>query len=1312
MYVSVESNQLRLSSFVDGRETEVVLSHTFATSEAPMITPQLSLFLLTSPSIAEESEVVLKTTWTTFDYASDSGCFRELEAFFSSSGTSGMVQPPPKPMRLSLNVQNSSFRWTPTDEPSMNSAVVSVDSLAVIVGLNLPVPERDSEELHYYVEGLSVFGRSADSQPFPTVDVSSDAWVSTGRFWRDHGFSALLHMDMVDLASKSREGEDGPLVDLRLYSEALVVNACADSVGTLPLLIQGLLSDIGGGADMGDALAAGRRRMSGPQTLDQQSDDIFGDVDEDTFGAAPMSASYGSANAPAFAHSHMSSRSHVSSYSIDGQRSFTHDFENGRDDIGVLVLDEYFAVQEPPDVAEEYEVVGGQALSPTSPVHPSYSRRAPATGSRRYSGVPIAQQGSLPRQPLAHSPRGSSASAASRRLSFEGKQSKGKDIDSDVAHFIGADSELAFSDIGDDDDDNSSSSIDLRDYAGMSGGSDLASDADSDHGGYVRPASGRALRLQSRFAGDPTTTNDSVVLEPDFPASNLSAQRPAALHSPRAKFIDMPSELGSTPVKVVVPDDATSGQFVGDDAHEPPTRGDGPEVFGIIDDYFKAPAPGEVSSDDGGGGPAREGAVLSLTIDVARVEVKLYAGQDWFVPDEQAPQRPSDDLGIIPTYMDTLGDAEDSVAGVEYRRTAASLPDDRGMYGLYGDMLGSPHRRQSPPRQGRRSAVPKIRLRATQVHSEFRQFAEASATAYELGLNVDALEILDELESSEWSKFLTRRRDAKTGLPATLHSLANARNRQLLMSGTSDSNRVTGARMHRQKSDRWPEGNAEPMICIQVEAVRPYAALPTEELRMDVEVSPLRCYIHQDALDFMLGFFEAAEQQAAARGVGAREPSGSVPGAEHDARGQRRVGVRGGPPKRAAGRPYFQMVRVAPINVIFDYKPRRMRTTAAGTSKGEAARVAAADGGARAPPGTGSTSPTAAAKAASRAPRPAADSPSHGPMELLNFFPLEDAEMTLRMVKARGVAGLPKLVRELGRSWLPHLTQTQIPSVVSGVAPLRSLVNLGSGMADLVLLPLEQYRRDGRLVQGIRRGAQSFAKTTALEAIQLGAKVAVNAQTLLEQAGDILNVDVASSGETGSAAHSHDSRHDGVLSPRDADGGGGGAQFSSPMWAAEHQGAMVELEGWPDYLSVDGRSSVLSGGAEQGGSSGAARRGVFGRSKYARQPENLSEGMRQAYASLRANVGDAVQTILAIPVVVQEDAGDGDGAGGVAGRSPAHGSVRAVVRAVPVAVLKPMIGATEAVSKALLGLRNTMEPGRRGQLEDKYKSRSFGPKHH
>lgn len=43
------------------------------------------------------------------------------------------------------------------------------------------------------------------------------------------------------------------------------------------------------------------------------------------------------------------------------------------------------------------------------------------------------------------------------------------------------------------------------------------------------------------------------------------------------------------------------------------------------------------------------------------------------------------------------------------------------------------------------------------------------------------------------------------------------------------------------------------------------------------------------------------------------------------------------------------------------------------------------------------------------------------------------------------------------------------------------------------------------------------------------------------------------------------------------------------------------------------------------------------------------------------------------------------------------------MRALPVAVLKPMIGATEAVSKTLLGLRGTLDPNVRYNVDEKYK---------
>lgn len=41
------------------------------------------------------------------------------------------------------------------------------------------------------------------------------------------------------------------------------------------------------------------------------------------------------------------------------------------------------------------------------------------------------------------------------------------------------------------------------------------------------------------------------------------------------------------------------------------------------------------------------------------------------------------------------------------------------------------------------------------------------------------------------------------------------------------------------------------------------------------------------------------------------------------------------------------------------------------------------------------------------------------------------------------------------------------------------------GFRDLVWLPIEQYRKDGRIVRGFQRGTASFGTSTAMAALEL-----------------------------------------------------------------------------------------------------------------------------------------------------------------------------------------------------------------------------------
>ncbi len=155
--------------------------------------------------------------------------------------------------------------------------------------------------------------------------------------------------------------------------------------------------------------------------------------------------------------------------------------------------------------------------------------------------------------------------------------------------------------------------------------------------------------------------------------------------------------------------------------------------------------------------------------------------------------------------------------------------------------------------------------------------------------------------------------------------------------------------------------------------------------------------------------------------------------------------------------------------------------------------------------------------------------------------------------------------------------------MISGVAPIRSVVNVGSGVADLVLLPIAQYKKDGRVVRGLQKGANSFVQSTAMEAIRLGARLATGTQVILEQAETVL-----------------------------------GGHFRDQVTAEALQmppGFEIDEEG----MGEDSGDLI---------------------SKYADQPTNVKEGVKSAYKSLKRNLNSAAQTILAVPMEVYERSGN------------------------------------------------------------------------
>ncbi|OTA87397.1 hypothetical protein M434DRAFT_399489 [Hypoxylon sp. CO27-5] len=124
--------------------------------------------------------------------------------------------------------------------------------------------------------------------------------------------------------------------------------------------------------------------------------------------------------------------------------------------------------------------------------------------------------------------------------------------------------------------------------------------------------------------------------------------------------------------------------------------------------------------------------------------------------------------------------------------------------------------------------------------------------------------------------------------------------------------------------------------------------------------------------------------------------------------------------------------------------------------------------------------------------------------EFMNFLVLDQSRMVLKHTIIYGVLGFDRLGKTLNDIWMPDVKKTQLPGVLAGLAPVRSLVNVGSGFRNLIEIPIKEYKKDGRIIRSISKGAVAFAKTTGTEIVKLGAKLAVGTQYALQGAEGVL----------------------------------------------------------------------------------------------------------------------------------------------------------------------------------------------------------------
>ncbi|CAO2584424.1 Autophagy-related protein 2 homolog A [Lemmus lemmus] len=279
--------------------------------------------------------------------------------------------------------------------------------------------------------------------------------------------------------------------------------------------------------------------------------------------------------------------------------------------------------------------------------------------------------------------------------------------------------------------------------------------------------------------------------------------------------------------------------------------------------------------------------------------------------------------------------------------------------------------------------------------------------------------------------------------------------------------------LHLHTSERLPRRTHSNMLTIKALHVAPTSNLGGPECCLRVSMMPLRLNVDQDALFFLKDFFTSL-----AAGINPMVPGDTSAEAHRETHsrpsspqeGQSESTETTSSPQEAPGsghsssdpQPiYFREFRfTSEVPICLDYHGKHVTVDQVGTFTGL----------------------------------------------LIGLAQLNCSELKLKRLCCRhGLLGVDKVVGYALNEWLQDIRKNQLPGLLGGVGPMHSVVQLFQGFRDLLWLPIEQYRKDGRLIRGLQRGAASFGSSTASAALELSNRLVQAIQATAETVYDILS---------------------------------------------------------------------------------------------------------------------------------------------------------------------------------------------------------------
>ncbi|GMH64049.1 hypothetical protein TrRE_jg108, partial [Triparma retinervis] len=244
-----------------------------------------------------------------------------------------------------------------------------------------------------------------------------------------------------------------------------------------------------------------------------------------------------------------------------------------------------------------------------------------------------------------------------------------------------------------------------------------------------------------------------------------------------------------------------------------------------------------------------------------------------------------------------------------------------------------------------------------------------------------------------------------------------------------------------------PRDEDEGMVMIKVVSFHPEqkfsvdAKLMSNDSRFAMKMQPLRCFIDQRVIFFVKDFFDPLAGYEGMNKVAAEEDKERVK--EKEDRGEKVDDLM----EARETETYFKSASVNATKMKINYTPVGVDVAALKTGKYS---------------------------------------------ELINLFPLDDLLLDLEPLKLENITGWGTLFSKICSDWISHITATQVHRFVQATPPFNTITNLGSAAQQLVVIPMEEYKKKPNVHgvhRGINKGLKKFGEGVAVEGASTISKV-------------------------------------------------------------------------------------------------------------------------------------------------------------------------------------------------------------------------------